>query len=166
MIYDLSSFKNPTENNLGGLCRIYFVPREWLLKPVVLSIEDNSVQAAVELMPGKSWLTGEPLQGTAMFEEEQRRPEAGLMFAQRVTFQVMRDESYMSTVMNAFSRHEYVVTVRDNNGKMRLVGNEKKGMTPTYKTTTGTGVESKNHFAVELVHESEGPAPFTGFSPV
>ncbi len=161
MIYDLNNFAPQNADNAAGVCSFEFLPKEQLIDDVALSIQDNKVLFPLTVVI--PWFTALAANQTTGFIETPKRTDAGLMYEQKIKFIIHKDTMPINTLMYAMSFKEFVVIYRDRNGQRKIIGNKNKGMILTAELNIGTAFVDRNHFAVELYHESETPSAFYPF---
>lgn len=161
MIYDLNNIAPQNVDNAGGVCSFEFLPKEQLLDEVALSIQDNKV--LFPLSVAIPWFTALAANQTTGFIETPKRTESGLMYEQKVKFIIHKDTMPTNSLLYAMSFKEFVVIYKDRNGHRKIIGNRNKGMILTAELNIGTAFIDRNHFAVELYHESDRPSAFYPF---
>lgn len=150
-------------DNIGGVCSIKFVPKDWILTDATLSIQKNKTLSAVVLKPTRNWLELLPLHDSTSFTEPQQNSSAGTLYAQSIVANVSGESELLNTLMNALPYVEVVVLVKDRMGNIKLVGNKSHGLTFSTQLATGMIGAEKNVYAVSFQGESAERAPLYPF---
>ena len=159
-MYSLRPITSGTGQNLGGICRFYFAPKEWLANDVVIDPASGYVKTAVTLIAGKEWLLGECQDQSQVYTEEDVTSSAGTGVSCALAGRALRDALARHLNLKRLRYHELVVICYDRNGACRIVGDKKKAMTPLTKFTAGEAVKDANIYALNLTHQMTDPAPY------
>lgn len=160
MKYDLNSIKNITPDNMGGLCKLLFVPKEWIQTDAVLSIHDNKVLVPPVLIDGVNWLELVALQQTLGFQELQKKTSAGESFEQTLTGIFTAEYQSINTKVNLMSYHEFVVIYVAPNKDKKIIGNKKNGLNFVSDFTTGITASDRHAYNFSFNTVSDSRAPF------
>lgn len=158
MLYDLSDFAPANVENAGGICSFEFLPKDYLIDDVVLSIQSNQAFGSINTL--QPWYQGRAANQSAGFTEVPKTTPSGIVYEQKVRFQVNKDTPDINTLMNALHYREYVVIYTDRNGQRKIIGNKTKGMKALVELNIGAAFLDRNYFTIELSLESDHPAPF------
>lgn len=152
--YDLTDIASTMGENLGGICKFQFVPKEWIDEFPEENADTGVALYAVTLLPGYSWLTAVCLRDSMEFTEDQQQNEAGSFFQQKLSGVINKDDAELNILNDALRFRECVVIYTDRNGKKKLIGKSSKAMSFSSRLATGLEVKDKTAFYVEFTHES------------
>lgn len=163
MKYDPNTLRNITPENMGGLCSLLFVPKEWVAADAELSILDNKMKTPVTLIAGKTWLELKPFQQTLGFQELGKRTPAGTMYEVTIPGMFTGEYQDLNTKQNLFPYHEYVVIYISPQKEKKIIGTSKKGMTFISDFNTGVSASDRHAYTFSFQYNHEQRAAFYPF---
>lgn len=161
MPYELDNFAPVNAENAGGICSFEFLPKEYLVDDVMISINSNSCLAQPFTL--QDWFVGKGAHQSTKFTEVMKQTSSGPLYEQKVRFTVNKDEVNINTLLTAMAYREFVVIYKDRNGNKKIIGNKTKAMVVTVELNIGAAFMDRNYFTVEMTHDSDRPAAFYPF---
>lgn len=163
MKYDLAPIKSINPENIGGVCFLKIVPKEWILSESAISNQSNKAITATVLKAGRTWLDILSLYDSVIFTETSQSTAAGVMYSQSVVANVSGESELLNTLTNATSYSEFVLLIKDRMGNVKLVGNKSHGLTFSSQLATGMIGTEKNVYDISFQGESGERAPLYPF---
>lgn len=159
MRYDLQNVTDNRGMNAGGICKIEFVPKDWIAAHFAPSAADGAVHGKPTLIAGKSWLTGKMERNGTSFDEDGKLADAGDYAEQTINGSINKDILATNNLMNTLRYYEYVVIIYGKNGNNRIVGNKSSGMLFSSKYTSGATYADKEVYRLSFTHVMAENAP-------
>ena len=143
-----------------GIVKVQIVPREWLAGNPVVDFNSGRVPVAVNLVTGRDWLTLEFAPLSYDYEEKPKSSKAGDFCEITVSGKLNNYGPDEQQIIESIRHSECVAVVMDRYKRNKIVGTMEAGLklTPSNKIiNTGGGNQDTT---VQLIMESEDPAPF------
>jgi hypothetical protein len=139
-----------------GIVSVRAVPKEWLANEPSVDFATGKIIKPVLLAPGKNWIGLQFTESSYKYDEKPKSNKSGSYYEITLSGSLNNYDSQLQQVMETLRYHELVAVVMDRNKRMKLAGS----------TTSGFVFSPTNNMyaaVVDLIMESEAPAPFYSF---
>lgn len=128
-------------SNMGGLSRMFAIPPECVLR---IRTDHTNDQNYLEVINREKIVDIYFTEETSSFSELQSRDTPGSAYKIEISAIVPKDSPTNKKVMTQLEHGFWYVLAEDNNGNIRLAGNEDNQLIFTRKGGSGTGPSSGN----------------------
>lgn len=154
----MNSFPTFESESMGGCVSFRFCPINRVKKiPAHVSF---IIASAVEFFAGYTWLSGLSLKDTLQFTEVEEKADGGSVYKTTINGMVPKMTPEYLALFEEMKRHKHVVEPLDNNGKKRLCGSPRAGMTFSYSSDSSTNPAGLSGYKFSFTLESPTPSPF------
>lgn len=150
--------QRPESIRPGGLCYIYFTPKENIQTWPSLNPVTGLCEGLFVLHPGKTWYELKLVNSDRSFTEEQQESAAGHFFRQQVAGYAAGNGTSRILSSGTMPYHDYVVIFKDRDGTIRFLGDPDTGASYSNTYSSGDGNTSRKR-RYTFAWQSKNPVP-------
>ncbi|MDL5050639.1 hypothetical protein QQ054_32065 [Oscillatoria amoena NRMC-F 0135] len=138
------------EYNVTGYTAFFFLP-----KSAIADIGDrlDSIVSQINYSGSPDWFAGYSVQQKLLFKDEPTASNAGINYPVSLSGTAPVDKPEFLTLFEEMVHEEFIVLLKDNNGRVKLLGTLEKGLKFNYKTE-GVG------YTFSFTGDYDFPPPF------
>lgn len=153
----IANFPKKKSYNPGGLRTFKFVPVSFILSyPAII---DGKINSALQLLPGKEWLTGYSTPYTLEYSENAKKSTQGDYYDQSLSGFAPGDHEDLLDVIQSLNDQYFILLVEDARGQLRLVGGYGFPLAFTADFSSGSSRSDSKGFSFEFSGQSIFRAP-------
>lgn len=118
------------EANTVGYTQFFFLPKRF----VTLMPRAKGKAITTDLIIAQAFYAGYSVFGNLQYSDDPKRTEAGIRYPVKLSGVVPVDKPEYLALFDEMLHDEFVVIVKNNNGKFKLCGTQEKGLSFIYKT--------------------------------
>ena len=144
-------------SNMGGLARMFAIPPECVKK---VRMDHTNGLNYLEVINREKIIDLYFTEGSSSFSETQSRESPGSAYKIEIAAFVPKDSPTNQKTMTQLEHGFWYVLAEDNNGFVRLAGNEDNQLSFSRKGGSGTGPTSGNKSEILFAGSQVTPCPF------
>lgn len=155
-----SNFDLATGPHEGGICKVTFIPREWVAERVQPDFLTGIVTGPLELADSRNWIELNLVDETYDFQEKPKTSKNGDYFETSISGDSNILDSSMIQKLESIRNHEVIAIVMDKKKNMRIVGHNDKAMKFSYGIRETNNQAWYNKVSIELTIQMPTSSPY------
>jgi len=150
-----------TGPHIGGMCKLFLLPKEWAANDPVIDFNTNKVLTDLPVISGKTWLEVELVSDTLEYGEKPKTNANGDYYEISTGGLLNFHDADLLQLLETLRYHEFLVIAQDKKNQKRLIGNRTNGMLLQIGYDEDATNGGTSRVSISLTIDLESKPPYT-----